>query len=499
MQFRLTSPLMKYATLALVISASVDGAAAQTTTDPLTLGEAISAARENNPSFLTTQTQIRSAEWGVRAAYGNLVPSLSTSTSFGYTAGGQRRLDSVVLGEQPAQISSSYNIGMQLSLDGTTLLAPSVARAEARVAEQNVSGAAASLEAEVAQRYLNVLEDRAAVGQAERELARTEEHVRLAAGRLEVGAGTALEVRRAEVQRGQAQVRLIQARNTAANDLLLLSQTMGTPLPEDVPLAEEFELFEPAWTADQLVEIALAENPTLVARRAQADAAATRARAAATSYLPTISFNAGLGGYISQAGDIDPLVTQAMQSAQNSYNSCLEQNRLYGAVDLPLRSCSDPSSTGFEQGIRSNLERQNSGFPFDYARQPWNAGVTISLPIFTGLTRQQRIEEARIARSNAQYQVRGQELQTHVDVESSLRNLQTSYQSALLQQQIRSTAAEELRLVEERFRFGATTNVELVDAQASLAEAERAEIAAVYAFHRSLAVLEARLGQSLAR
>jgi outer membrane protein len=56
-----------------------------------------------------------------------------------------------------------------------------------------------------------------------------------------------------------------------------------------------------------------------------------------------------------------------------------------------------------------------------------------------------------------------------------------------------------LRLAEERFRFGATTSVEVVDAQASLADAERAEIAAVFAFHRSLAALEARTGGTLDR
>ena len=85
-----------------------------------------------------------------------------------------------------------------------------------------------------------------------------------------------------------------------------------------------------------------------------------------------------------------------------------------------------------------------------------------------------------------------------VEVESALRNLETAHRSALLQQQVRQNAEDELRLAEERFRFGATTSVEVVDAQASLAEAERAEIAAIYAFHRSLATLEARVGEELA-
>src|SRR5690606_17829798 len=103
--------------------------------------------------------------------------------------------------------------------------------------------------------------------------------------------------------------------------------------------------------------------------------------------------------------------------------------------------------------------------------QPASASVSISLPIFTGFSRQQQIEEANIARLNAQHQVRAQELRIGVEVESALRNLETAYRSALLQQRVRQNAEDELRLAEERFRFGATTSVEVVDAQASLAEA----------------------------
>jgi outer membrane protein len=466
---------------------------------PLSLAEAIAVAAESNPDYLSQRNQLRSAEWGIRSAYGNLLPSLSASTNFGYTATGQRRLDSVVLGEQPAMYSSRYSLGMSLSLNGTTLLGPALARAQARATEEQVEGAAASLESDVTQRYLSILESRDAVTQAERELARTETHVQLAQARFQVGAGTALDLRRSEVQRGQAQVRLVQAQNTAANDVLLLSQSMGVRLPLDVELSGTFALFEPMWTADQLIELALADNPTLQASRAQADAAHTRARAAKTTYLPSISFSAGLSGYVSAAGNTDPLVEQELARAVSSYNSCIRQNDILVRIGLPPSTCSDPAVPSVESAIRESVARQNRGFPFDYIRQPASASVTISLPIFTGLNREQQIEEANIARLNAQNQVRSNELRVQVDIETALRNLQTAYQSALLQRALRETSQEELRLAEERFRFGANTSVEVTDAQASLAEAERAEIAAVYAFHRSLAILESRLGRRLER
>jgi outer membrane protein len=489
--------------VALTVVLAADPAASQVAQQPaggvLTLREALAIARENNPDYLAQRSQVRSAEWNVRSAYGSLMPTVSASNSFGYQGGGERRLDSVVFGEQPAQYTSRYSLGMQLQMNGSTLLAPAVARAQARAAEESVEGATAALEADVTQRYLAVLEARDAVAQAERELLRTSEYVRLAEARFEVGAGTQLDVRRSEVQRGQAQVRLLQARNAAVNELLLLGQTIGTPLGENVQLSERFELFEPDWSVDELVRTGLAGNPQLRANRAQSDAAATRARAAASAYLPTFSLNAGFSGFVSQAGSTAPLISQELQRAQSSYNQCVQQNEILRAVGMTPVPCHNPALPDVELAIRDRIVAQNRGFPFDYVRQPASASLTVSLPLFTGLNRQQQVEEARIARMNADHQVRSQELRVQVEIETTLRNLQTAYASALLQQQIRDTAEEELRLAEERFRFGATTSVEVVDAQASLAEAERSEIAAIYAFHRSLLALETRLGEPLSR
>ena len=463
----------------------------------LSLSEAIATARTSNPDYLTQRNELGPAAWQVRSAYGSLLPQVSASNSFVYTAGGERRFESVVIDRQPEIYSSQYRLGMQLSLNGSSLLAPSVARAQERATIQQVEGAAANLEANVTQRYLAVLEARETVQQAEREVARTLEHLRLAQARLEVGAGTQLDVRRAEVQNGQAEVRLLQTQNAAANEVLLLGQVIGRRLPIDVVLTEDFEIFEPAWTVERLIDIARDENPQLRASRAQADAARTRSRAARTSYLPTVSLSAGLSGYISQAGDLDPLITQQLQRAGSEYSSCLQENQIRTAVGLAPRACIDPTLPTVEAAIRDELAAANQGFPFDYIRQPANAAISISLPIFTGFNRQLQVEQARVARLNADHQVRAQELQLEVDVESALRNLETAYRSALLQQRNRETAEQELALAQERFRLGLATNVEVVDAQASLAEAERAEIAAVYEFHRSLATLEAQLGEPL--
>lgn len=485
------------ALLALLMPPALPAQVQQPVAGTLSLEEAISLARENNPDFLSQQNDVHLARWEVRSAYGNLLPTANAQHRFGYTAAGPLRFGSEVFGQRPDYYSSGYSLGLAYDLNGSRLLQPSVARAQERATEERVAGFAANLVAQVTQQYLSVLQAQEGVAQAEREVARTGEHVRLAQARLQVGAGTSLDVKRAEVQEGQAEIRLLQARNLLATETLALGRLLGTPLQPGVELSSEFTLLEPRWQGDELQAMALRNNPTLQAARAATNAAQTRVQAARSNYLPTLSFSLGWTGSVYQAGSIDPLVQGDLDQLARSYGPCLEQNEIRARVGMAPVPCANPADPAVAADLRTRHAAENSGFPFDYERQPLSAGLTISLPLFTGLNRQQGIEEARVAAQDARYQARSEELRLQVEVGTALLNVQTGYQAAQLQARVREMAEEELRLAEERFRFGAASSIEVVDAQTRLAETEQAEIEAVYTFHQSLALLEALVGQPL--
>jgi outer membrane protein len=471
------------------------GLAQAPTTRTLSLEEAVARARTHNPDYLAQENDRRGTRAAVRAARADFLPSASASSSFGYIARGERRFGSVAFAEQPDYYSSSFNLGLSYDLSGAKLMQPSIARAQDRATEQRIAGAAASLASQVTQQYLSVLQGEEDLAQAEREVARAREHERLARARLEVGAGIPLDVRRAEVQRGQAEVRLLQARNALSAARLHLGQLLGAPLEPGVKLSTAFAVFEPHWQADELLTGALERNPTLRAARAGASAAGTTARAARSTYLPTLSFNVGVSGSVYRAGDLSPLVEQGVAGAEQRFAGCQQGNALARLLGQPGQDCS-PFAVDRDV-IRRQVEAQNSGYPFDYTRQPLNASLTLSLPLFNGLAREQRIEEARVTAEDAEHQVRAQEMRLRVEIGTALGNLETTYRTAELQEQVRQKAEEELRLARERFRFGAASSVEVIDAQTSLAQAEQAKIAAVYDFHRTLAALEALVGGSL--
>lgn len=465
----------------------------------LTMEQAVASARENNPDMQATRNDVLTSRAAVRAARADFLPSANASAGFGYTASGVQRFGSEVFGERPQYYSSNWNLGLSYDLSGAKLLQPRIARAQEQATQTRIEGYEANLVMQVRQQYLTALQAGDVAAQAQREVERTREHERLANARLEVGSGTPLDVRRAQVERGRAEATLVQQQNTYETELLRLGLLMGVELPQGTALSSQFELFEPRWSADELVRMALENNPNVLTARANTGAAQTQVRAARSAYLPSLSFQVGMTGSVYSAGDIDPLVQQQLSGMQGAFASCNENNALRSRVGLSTADCSvfNTSDPAVQEAVRRQVEAGNPNFPFGYERQPLQASMSISLPLFDGLNRERRIEEARVAESDARLAVTAQEQRLTADVRGGLLSLQTAYRSAALQREVAANAAEELRLARERFRLGATTSLEVTDAQTRLAEAERAVIDAVYTYHKSLAALEALVGRSL--
>lgn len=485
--------------LALLAALPAAGQQAPAAGPALTVEEAVAAARENNPEMLTQRNDAVTAQAAVRQSRADFIPSASASTGVGYTGPGVQRFGSEVFGERPDYYSSNWSVGLSYQLSGAKLMQPRIARAEQAAVQSRIEGYQAGLEKEVETQYLTALRALEQAQQAALEVERTAEHERLAEARLQVGAGTPLDVRRAQVERGTAEANLLQAENTYQTELLRLGQLMGTVLPEGTRLTSRFELFEPRWDAAELVAAALAHNPDLLAARATVGAARGGVRAARSAYLPSLSASVGLVGSVYSAGNIDPLVQQQLGILQRSFRPCGENNQIRQAAGLAPVDCSqfDTSDPAVRAAVRDEIAEGNPSFPFGYQRQPLQGSLTLSIPLFDGMQRERRVTEARVQASNAELAVRAQEQRLETEVRTGLLNARTAFRTAQLQRQVAENAAEELRMSRERFRLGAANSLEVTDAQTRLADAERAVIDAVYAYHIAVASLEAQVGRSL--
>ena len=473
---------------------------AQPSGPPLSIEQAVALAQEGNPDLLQQRNDTRTARAAVRESRLDFLPSANLSGGLGYTAPGEQRVGSVQLRQSsPAYYSSFYSLDLSYQLSGAKLMQPAVARAQERATRQRVTGYEANLVSTVRQSYLSTLQAWEQAQQAEREVARTQEHERLARARLEVGAGTPLDLRRAEVQRGQAEVNLLQRRNDYQTALLRLGQSIGRELPADTRRSSTFGLFEPKWTVDELEQMALGGNPNLLAARASAEAARTGVRAARTQYLPSLSMSVGYRGSVYSASDLSTFYTSALESTAASFQSCTYNNQIGALIGAAPQDCSrfDVSNPTVAEQVRQGVRSSNPAFPFGFRTQPLQATLSLSLPLFNGYARERQVEEARVQAEDAELTVRSQELKLRTDLGAALLAVQTAFRAAQLQEQVVERATEELRLAQERFRFGVASSVEVTDAQTSLAESEQARIDAVYNYHKSLAALEALVGRPL--
>jgi outer membrane protein len=470
----------------------------------MTLEEAISLARRNNPTFRATANDESVSDWQAREAYSQFLPALSVSQRFAYTASGIPQAVGAFtaadlgLGRSPEQYTSSYGVNLGLTVGGATFFQAAQARANSKAVSARIGAAEYTLATDVTRQYLAVLRARDAIRINRSAFESADQALKLATARLEVGDVTRLDVAQAEVDHGRAEVGVIQAENQYQTDMLRLMQQIGITLDRDIELTSTFEVFEPTWALDELLARALENHPQVVASRAAEGAAKASARAAAMNYLPTVSVGAGWNGFVRRTGTDAYNLEQARNGAENRIENCEFENALIAGLTSPLpgypRNCSALALTPEQEQRALN---QNSAFPFDYAANPLSVGITISMPIWDQFTREVRLQSARVAAQDASHQRRAEELSRRTEVATNLLALSTAYRTVSIEERNAARAGEQLQLARESYRLGAGSILELTTAQEQKVRADQAHLGALYAFHETLAALEAAVGQKL--
>jgi outer membrane protein len=488
-------------TALLGMAGAAIGAAAQEPVT-LTLDEAVALAMENNPDYQAQRNDEAVADWQVRSAYADLLPSASLGGGLTYQSGGQTRIGSftsgdIGLGDPPSYLYSSYRAGVSLNLSGSQFYQLGRQRASRRAVLATTDAAARTLEANVTRQYLAVLRNRDAVALARTELERAEANLSLAEARRAVESATIIEVQQAEVERGRAQVSLLQSQTALDNQKTRLLQLIGLELDRPVELTSDVPVFEPVWELDSLVRTAMASQPQLEAARASRESAEAGVGMARSAYWPSLSISTGLSGFTRRVGDDQYLIDQAQSSLAAQRRQCEDANMILQRLSPPLPP-QDCSQFQLTDELRAQVLAQNDDFPFGFETEPASVSLSVSLPVFQGLSRQSQLESAHAAADDAALRLRAEELRIRADVETAYRDLRSAYQSVGLGQRNAELAGEQLRLAQERYRVGSASFLELMEAEAVKARADRDYLLSVYTFQESLTTLEAAVGQDLA-
>jgi outer membrane protein len=497
---RLPALLLALATASAAISpvAAAAQAGGTTTTAPgtvLTLADAIALARKNNPGLASATNARRTAASIVRAANGAFLPTVNTSADAGFREGRQTFFQGQAFGSTNDQLSTDVSASASLNISVGALNDRRQAYFNQSATETDIVAAAQNLRINVTTQYLTALQAQARAALQDTLVTTTSAQLQLARARLQVGSGTQLDVSRAEVADGQQRVAAINARNQTAIEIVRLFQqigvapTSGARLDPNLAAAPNVDL-------QAILDMARKSNPVIEGLRLRGEGYERAIASARGSYFPSLALSASLSGFTNRYTNTGTLISSGQANVLSSRASCIRSEEVRAALNLS-NQLSQCQAISFTPAAEQTIRDAQAKYPFDFTRNPYSLQAVFSLPVFNGFRREQAVEQAIVQRRNAANDLRTQELKVTADVSAAYLSLTTSQQTVTLQEQIVATARTVLTLAQERYRVGAISLVELVQARGDFEKAETDRINAVYDVQRAFTALEAAVGRPL--
>jgi outer membrane protein len=399
--------------------------------DTLSFEQAVKLALDHHPSLKAAQASERSAEAALTQARSGYFPSLNLS------AGATRTEGAFVFNPSFPPRDQRYT-NYATTLQGQ-LTVYDFGKTGGRVAANGNFVEASSFDfqatrnnviANVQLAYLNFIQTGQVIKVNEETVAQAEQHLVRAKAFYSVGKRPEFDVTQSEVDLANARVNLIRSRNQMRLAKVQLENAMGVHPGESYVVSDAFTIPPFNTTLDSVKAMAFARSPELLAARARFQANQALVSATWRQHLPTLS---ATGNYI------------------------------WSAFDFPLFS-------------------------------RWNAGFTLSLPIFQGFSVSAQVEQARANANVAQANIEVLAETITLEAEQAYWALQEAQERIIAAAKLVEQAEQNLKLAEARYNSGVGSAIEITDAQVSRSNARITHIQAVYDYNSSLVRLRRAVG-----
>jgi len=426
-----------FALLAVLQGPTAPGRADSRDTLPVvSLSEALSRAAHLDPNYVGAAGAVGTAEWVRWSALAIfVVPSVTLST-----AATRYSVPTFNFGTFDQRLNSTqalFTASYDLFTGGRKYQAARAAGAELEAARGG----------EVEQRFLtamqteddfySVLVRRALTRVAEDQVRRAEEQLSVARARVQTGAAVQTDSLQLFLTLNQSQVALLQQRTALRVAQLELGRRIGLEGPADAQLTPQDSAPAPQlpFSVSDAVERALAQGPSWRIARANERSAAAQLWSARGAFLP---------------------------QANLSFTS--------GAFDTKF---------------------------FPELQKRWALTLTITLPVLDNGLREIALSQASANHEVAQAFRDDLERAAWRDVTQAYDAYETSRSTAALQRVAVIVAQENNRVQETRYRAGATTILDLLDAQNRLVQAQADLVQSLYTTRLARAGLEVMLGERI--
>jgi len=400
----------------------------------VTLTEALASALAVSPDYVRSVGQLENAEWGRRAARLTFfIPTVTASASYQKLSTSQFNIG---IGQAASAIgSASLDARYELFAGGRKWQQARQATAEFDRAEAGELGARFLAALETERDYYGVLGARDLLTVARQRLARAESQFTLARARVQGGATVQSDSLQLLLERQRAETAVLTSEAALVVARLQLGRRIGRSGPVDA--AEPADTVPPALTLalEDAVQLAASEGPAWQQARASERAAVAALKAQRGSYLPSVTLNA-----------------------------------TWSAFD-------------------------NKFFPTATNRR--SLGISGSWALWNGGQREVQMQQLTTQRDIARVVREDLERGARHDVTAAYTTYEVARRTLAIAESAVGVAAEVLRVQEARYQAGASTVLELLDAQTQLAEAESDRVRGRYEVRLARAGLEAILGTRL--
>lgn len=433
----------------LAVLLSTSPLAAQSGTAPVwTLEQCIDIALQQNPQLQSRELTAQETEARIDEVRAGFYPSVSLNGSTGrYDYDRPTGITGYTSRENyQAGISARYPLFEGFRTSAST----DAARANHEATQAQYRQSRSDLRLDVTTAYYRLLQATRLVQVAEQSLQRTMKHLNYAEARLENGLATRSDVLKARVEQSNADLTLIRARNnrlTAAGRLNVL-------LGREAQLAIRIQ--------DNLEPDTLRFSSDLPADSAQADVSAL------------------------QPGS-DRLINAALQSRQE-LNTLDHQLKAQQAAVRIARSAYYPSVA-----VDGNYSYSGDE-PSDLPRSSY-IGISVSMPLFSGLARPARTAQENLALQNLEQQRKSLEHQISIEVWNAYLKVKEAQERIISNRTFYEDAQENLRIAEGEYKEGVGSMLDVIDAQTAQVSAEESYIEALADFRIARAALKRAVGQ----
>lgn len=401
-------------------------------TQPVSLEEAIELAYRNNPDLRTAQLELEQSQAALREAQAALFPTVSVS---GQLQGQNTTSTSLAPG---GGIETSESIGAvgQAQLDATYSLFSSGARAasiraaqeQVRLSELEVERRQEELRINVANDYYDLQEAIESIRINEAFLEEAERNLRDTSLREEVGVGTRFDVLRAEVQVANAEQDLV---NSQANRRV----------------------------AERVLANSLNVPPSLSITTVPVEIAG------------------------SWSLSLEESIVQAFQNRAE-----LEQQLTQREISEQLRR-QELAALGPQVNLFANYLISDTLTTSDSFNDTYQFGVQVSMDLFEGGAARARARQQELNIEIADRTFEETRNAVRADVETAFFTLQSNFDNIDTASLAVEQAQEALDLAILRFEAGVGTQLDILDAQSELTDAEVNRVQAIVGYNRSLASL----------